>query len=287
MKKNKAMRTAGGLLVATLLSTSAVSGTFAKYVTSESASDTARVAKFGVVITSEGALFADTYKTTANTPGLSGDSTGAAALSVVSSSVTGATTDHNGIAGTDKVVAPGTKNTDGLTFSVSGTPEVAVRFDVTVKDNTGADFDAATKDIYLKTKTGLPDMTTGNATDTFDNAADYYPIKYTLTQTKGGTSTPLVTAGTLSAVKTALEGLSAASVNANTNLATEIGTLKLTWEWDFDASGAGTYDKQDTLLGDLAAGTTLAPAPATALTAGTDYNLNTGVQITLSVTQID
>jgi len=285
MKKNKAMRAAGGLLIATLLSTSAVSGTFAKYVTRDSGSDTARVAKFGVVVTSDGALFADTYKTSTNTPGVSGDSTAAATLSVVSSAVTGATTDHDGVDGTDKVVAPGTKNTDGLTFSITGTPEVAVKIDVIVKDNTGTDFNAATKDIYLKTKSGLPDMTTGDATDTFDNAADYYPIKYTLTQTKGGTSTTLVDKQNLSAVKTALEGLTNAGVNANTNLANSIGTLKLTWEWDFDNSGAGTYDKQDTLLGDLAAGTTL--APATTLTSGTDYNLSTGVQITISVTQID
>ena len=54
MRKNKAMRAAGGMLIATLLSTSIVSGTYAKYVTEDSGSDTARVAKFGVVVTADG-----------------------------------------------------------------------------------------------------------------------------------------------------------------------------------------------------------------------------------------
>ena len=45
------MRVASALLVAVLLSTCAISGTFAKYVTEGSGSDTARVAKFGVTVT--------------------------------------------------------------------------------------------------------------------------------------------------------------------------------------------------------------------------------------------
>ena len=46
MRKNKMMRTASGLLVATLLTTCVISGTFAKYTSSASGSDTARVAKW-------------------------------------------------------------------------------------------------------------------------------------------------------------------------------------------------------------------------------------------------
>ena len=57
-------------------------------------------------------------------------------------------------------------------------------------------------------------------------------------------------------------------------------TLKLTWEWDFEGN-----DKADTLLGDLAAGTTL--VPATTLTANTDYCLNESIKISISVTQLD
>ncbi|MBR4020578.1 MAG: hypothetical protein IKI99_04625 [Firmicutes bacterium] len=48
MRKNKMMRLASCLLVAVLLTTSMISGTFAKYVTEASGTDTARVAKFDV-----------------------------------------------------------------------------------------------------------------------------------------------------------------------------------------------------------------------------------------------
>ena len=48
MRKNKMMRLASGLLVAVLLTTSMISGTFAKYVASTEATDAARVAKFSV-----------------------------------------------------------------------------------------------------------------------------------------------------------------------------------------------------------------------------------------------
>ena len=61
MKKNRMMRLASVLLVLTLLSTSVISGTFAKYVTSDQASDTARVAKFGVVVSASGSLFGTDY----------------------------------------------------------------------------------------------------------------------------------------------------------------------------------------------------------------------------------
>lgn len=51
MKKNKIMRIASVLLVAVLLSTCAISGTFAKYTTTASGTSTARVAKWDVDIT--------------------------------------------------------------------------------------------------------------------------------------------------------------------------------------------------------------------------------------------
>ncbi len=54
MKKNTMMRVASALLVAVLLTTCAISGTFAKYVTEKDAADSARVAKWGVTITAAG-----------------------------------------------------------------------------------------------------------------------------------------------------------------------------------------------------------------------------------------
>lgn len=104
MKKNRMMRVASALLVAVLLSTCAISGTFAKYVTSGNGSDSARVAKFGVTVSGT----ADTFKETYAKDDTSFD---LAANTVVS---------------TEDVVAPGTSGSMAA-FTITGTPEVAVR----------------------------------------------------------------------------------------------------------------------------------------------------------------
>lgn len=68
MKKNRMMRLASLLLVCVLLTTSVISGTFAKYTTSVNASDTARVARWGIDSTANVAfdLFDPTYGETVN-----------------------------------------------------------------------------------------------------------------------------------------------------------------------------------------------------------------------------
>ena len=261
-------------MIATMLSTSIVSGTYAKYVTSDNAEDSARVAKFGVTVTASGSLFDKTYmsKSGGNTPG--GATTDAAVLSVVSSAKFNASGEK---VESDKLVAPGTKNTEGITFVIAGTPEVDVKLNVDVDDG-------SFKEIFLKSGT-YPDMTTGKSGDTFNNTDDYYPVKFTLTQVNGDGTSTLVDGGKLSDVKTELEELTSESIDANTDLASEIGTLNLTWEWDFDAKGVGTYDKQDTLLGDLAANIPLTPTDVPV--ADTDYCLDESIKISISVTQLD
>lgn len=108
MKKNVMMRVASALLVAVLMTTCAISGTFAKYTTSATGSDSARVAKWGVTITglsATNAMFADAYE--------NGES------EVVVKAET-------------KVVAPGTSGNFG-TITITGDPEVAFEtvYDVT------------------------------------------------------------------------------------------------------------------------------------------------------------
>ena len=119
MKKNRMMRLASVLLVLTLLSTSVISGTFAKYVTElPEETDSARVAKWGVSISAtDYALFSESYET---------DDTAFSA------------TIANSVSSSDKVLAPGTEGTfTGI--SITGTPEVAVDVAVTasveVSDN--------------------------------------------------------------------------------------------------------------------------------------------------------
>ena len=107
MKKNAMLKIAAILMVAVLLTTCAISSTFAKYTTSDNDTATARVAKFGVTIeTSIQNLFLNNYDVDL----VAGDQTG-----------------DNSVAASAKAVAPGTANSMALTGSVSGTPEVAVR----------------------------------------------------------------------------------------------------------------------------------------------------------------
>ena len=106
-KKNWTLRAAVLMLALVLITSCFVGGTFAKYVTSGSGTDSARVAKFGVTVTANGTMFAKEYDTDDQTV------VGTIAKSVIS---------------TDKVVAPGTEsNGDFVAATVAGTPEVAVR----------------------------------------------------------------------------------------------------------------------------------------------------------------
>lgn len=125
MKKkiNKPMRAAGILLVATMLTTCMTAGTFAKYTTSDSATDTARVAKFGVNINVNGTLFGKEYAAVGNQ-----DSSNKpiAYTSLVANDGTVQAYSSTGElqAGTDSVVAPGTENSTGLAYNITGKPEV-------------------------------------------------------------------------------------------------------------------------------------------------------------------
>ena len=218
MKKNVMMRLASFLLVAVLISTSAISGTYAKYVTSDTGSDKARVAKFGVTVeVQENSNFSKTYENHV-------DDSVYVGLSVVS--------DVN-------VVAPGTSSTDvgtGFTFKITGTPEVATKIDIEMN---------VAKDIYLGAGT-YGDPTTQATDDNFTVAAPgYYPVVFTLTDSNGNE----VAKGNLAAIKTGFE----AKTGTNAPGVALDETYTLTWEWDFDDNGAGTNDAADTMLGNLAA----------------------------------
>ena len=115
LKKNWTIRAAVLMLALVLITLCFVGGTFAKYVTGGSGSDSARVAKFGVAVTANGTMFAKEYAT--DDPG----AVGTIAKSVVSSD-------------DSKLVAPGTKG-DMVSVVLTGTPEVAVKvtYDATGK----------------------------------------------------------------------------------------------------------------------------------------------------------
>ena len=183
-KKHWTLRAAGLLFALVLITSCFVGGTFAKYVTSKSASDSARVARFGVVIAAQdNTAFKTTYDT--DTAGIS---------SVVTS--TG-----------DSLVAPGTKEENAVIFSITGKPEVRVRVALSM---TGTD-------VFLKDGT-YPDLTTPDPDDTFTLAKPYHPVVFTLK--KGGTT---LARGTISEINTELGNLSE-DCAPGTDLGTVAGT---------------------------------------------------------------
>lgn len=120
MKKNKMMRAASALMVATLLTTSVISGTFAKYTTEAKGGDYARVATWGFTEATTielGDLFKNAYGSTTNptvkSSGNSGD-----------------------------LIAPGTTGSDTFSFTYAGrenAPEVAYTFEVSTDNSNCAD----------------------------------------------------------------------------------------------------------------------------------------------------
>lgn len=307
MKKNRMMRLASSLLVLTLLTTSIISGTFAKYVTTDSAEDTARVAKWGVTALVSGSLFGENY--VPNSAQESKDEISATAQQSVDVSSTGG-----------NIVAPGTRNTEGLTLSVTGTPEVA--------NTVAVSKDAASelKDIVLKTgsyatlvKAG--GVTEDNVTDYYAEsngsytkvanqndyqedtvyyelhdsvtlAADYYPIDWTLTKSGETGAAYSSTAELYTAIENAFNTAAGGQNNANAAIDT---TYTVTWSWDFeDDTDKEVCDGADTILGNIIAkaadqvvvktadnGTTYTTIEAT------DYCTEVAFNVTLTVTQVD
>ena len=248
--KNKMMRIASVLMVAVILSVCAVSGSFAKYVTTESGTDTARVAKWGVTIEAEAGLFADKYDTTdtATYTGPYSVQAGAAASADAgeanpnegSATVEGSTT--------EKVVAPGTSGSLAK-IGLKGTPEVAVKVSYTAEAS----------------------LTGWNIT--VDQESKFYcPIEVTVGDVviKGLEQESAEAFAT--AINNAIAGASAV-YGPNTDLSAQEASLSVAWAWAFQgAEGGAQTDEYDTMLGNLA-------AEGNAPTIQLDF--------TVSVTQID
>lgn len=135
MKKNKALRAASALLVLTLLTTSIIGGTFAKYTTSDSAADTARVAEWGVTLQVSGNLYGKAYT--------AGNLEASKPVAWKSESETGQSVISAGVSAVaaDNLLAPGTQSDAGpFEFKLTGTPEVASQTKVKI----------TTQNIFLK-----------------------------------------------------------------------------------------------------------------------------------------
>lgn len=213
MKKNIMMRLASFLLVAVLISTSAISGTYAKYVTQANGNDSARVAKWGVTASVEGGAFAKSYD-------LDTTVDGTFTLAVNSS------TD-------DKLVAPGTEGTfTGV--ALTGTPEVAVRI---------------AKTATIAIEGWMIDDDNNAETD----AIFYCPLVFSINGNTIDGKTYTQASTLVTALKNAIEASSGDyEPKTNLETITGMNG-DYTWAWDFDANGAGVNDVKDTKLGDLVA----------------------------------
>lgn len=279
MKKNKMMRLASVLLVLTLLTTGIIGGTLAKYVTDGSGTDTARIAKFGVVAAVSGDLFGSTYaKADGNT--------------IVSYSTDDATVKADGVSAddADNVVAPGTKNEKGMTLSVSGTPEVSTQVILGNAKKDGKEYDNS--DIYLakgdygvmveyegkKTTENIVKYYTKDADGVYTKATESTPLNTSVYELRGDVSFaddyhPLiwkiggVDTGTLENVtielKKKFHGVEASGGAKNfgtyaPNTPISVSSATVTWEWPFQKGSGDSEqainDKKDTILGDMIAG---------------------------------
>lgn len=210
--KNNLSRTGAFIAILALGTSCFAGGTLAKYVTSGNATDTARVAKFGVEIAATTAnMFSTEYA--------KDDTAYEGKLTVQSST-------------TDKVVAPGTKG-DVAAFTLSGTPEVAVR--VSYSADT-VDFG----DNWVDADGGYycPIIVTVGDADV--NGLDYTSID-----------------AFESAIQTAVNAYTV-DYDPNTDLAA-LGTSapNVSWRWDFETGNTDAEktanDVKDTYLGDQAA----------------------------------
>lgn len=159
MKRNIWPRLAAVLLALTMASTSVIGGTLAKFVTSDSAADSARVAKFGLVATVSGDLFGPAYEVTG---GAGGDKI---------THYTDNTATVTAVNQASALVTPGTKG-GTLTISVKGTPEVGTRvtFDH-AQNGSGASYALCEPELRPGTY-GV--MARYDGTVTTENYANYY-----------------------------------------------------------------------------------------------------------------
>ena len=307
MRKNKMMRLASVMLVLTMLTTCAISGTFAKYTTQDSASDTARVAKWGIVLQADGKLYGENYGTGTN-----------------SAPTTDTTVANLSVDADANAVAPGTENKKGLSFSVNGTPEVRTELKATITCQniylaagkyalmvaapsvTATSFVADTYytqsgDAYTLANTFSDSASYFSMEDIVDlESKNYYPVIYQADITTGNTEADSLMAIAADYAKKLNGGTEVVSTEEN-DLYTytitskvydpnfdysslEVADESLTWAWAYE----GQNDGADTILANLQAGAAVVDVDTLkAPVEHEDYNLETSFSIDITVTQVD
>lgn len=222
-RNNKLMRASGFLLILTLITSCFVGGTFAKYVSRAEASDSARVAKWGVVISN------------GNDQGEDGVFSGDAFSTIYQGTVVDSVKSENG----DKVIAPGTEGAFEM-LKITGTPEVAVEIDTVADVKLTGDWVDAGGNFYCPlvfTINGVEQTITATSAEDFETKLEGILTQYT--NTEDGKPIPAGTDLSQSTSTNELPVLFRPDVD-------------LEWKWLFDVSEEN--DIKDTYLGDIAAG---------------------------------
>lgn len=224
LKKNWTLRAAVLMLALVLITSCFVGGTFAKYVTSGTSGDNARVAKWGVTVTAHetGDIFAKSYDNT-----------------VIAE-------------GEYKVIAPGTKKDNAALVTLSGKPEVSVKVTYNADSFSltgnwkGADNDDT---FYCPLIIKVTGKVGGVAKTETINCADKERAADVETAVKNAVAA-------CSATYDPKTDLSSATVDGD--------GLKISWEWPFESGETNPKqnDVKDTYLGNQAVTATGLSIPA-------------------------
>lgn len=313
MKKSKIFLL---LLTLCLAATSLIGGTIAKYATSDSANDSAQVAKWGVELKVNGDLYGESYakygEASSNKP-------------VADSSAEEISVSYNGN-GTN-LVAPGTKSdTTGIQISLTGTAEVMMNVTTTVRIE-NVFLKAGTYGIMVQDTTineenfgqfkanlyYLDGSTYKSAASVASFAqypayyyiqnqvttADYFPVVYKMdgVATTSSADSLVAIAKALTNNATLSDGAYTYSqqIPANADMPTILSNKNVTWEW-----AIGESTNADTILGKLQAnnetvviqnGADFDVISATdgmvTYNSNTIANLKTSFYITIAVEQVD
>ena len=306
MKKNRFIKIAAVVFTLCLITTCGISSTLAKYTTSSSASDTARVAKWGVEVSASGTMFGKAYQTT-----------------IVAEDDANATVRTVNSIHSSNLVAPGTKNDTGIVIKVIGSPEVEFKLSATI-DTVASDIylvkgdygvmlpangvnhatDLEAENIYILNGSNYVKATTFDAAATYYKLTDmatvsedrYYPIKWTASVVENGSyfdANPETLKDALDLLVNGInEYVDRFSTTGTFDPNTSISLIyKLTWAWSFDGN-----DGADTILGNLMAEdqgilgngvvVKLDGSNYVAI-ADSDYNLSVGCGFSVSATQVN
>lgn len=322
MKKNKMMRIASVLLVAVLISTCAISGTFAKYITKASGEDQARVAKWGILLTLKAdELFASEYEADDDTYVGTGDWEGITVKADTEEAI-------------QNLVAPGTYMEDAIVATVKGTPEVATRYSLIIDTTKVKDVILPAGEYTDYTELVKNDDGEYGYFNTFTLDKDYTPVKWDISVKKGNTKLTLSEvasdpkyASIMQSFGYSADGFSLTDIqeivtgdfqdallalltsvvnNASNPQVTEDAdgnviisldfdpnkvmdfTFTLSWKWAFDAeTSAYANDKADTYLGNVAAKALLDTDVQNIADANAEISTDLAAFVTATAVQID